>query len=1259
MVTPSEGLIKVFVSSTFRDLKDERELIFGELNQALLPIGMEFFIPDGKTSQEIALLDKDQGLINADHVIFLISPRYGSLLDECKLKERCKANCPMKTGISNPISYTHCEYKFAKAENKNCQVYLYDKDGWELVKILQNMKKLDLPTIRAITNYKDYLPEAIEQLFSVRDDSILFKNEIQSEFAPTIDSTQISIITTNLAKVIEKWYSEGKINFNDFYGRRKTLLDLIEKFDSSVEVYGVGGIGKTTLIQIALLIQRLKGKKILSIGKKQSYLSGSGYSHFKEKCSDDIFEITTNLITINDVLEALNQKAALKFDNVDDKIQLIIKKINEEDLLIFIDDFHLADNDVKKLVSSSKGFIIASKSNSGITHKQLHLIGIEDDERQKLIDLVSTNFDIKIPSELIEKIKKISEGHPITIELLVRNFDKLDLNKYENLKSNVLDQSNPQQVDEFFNRVIFDILSPDAFKLIKILSVINTEIENDIHKETILKTVRLGDNLSRFNELINTGLIKKKKMNEGAYQFSFKHIQEAIQDNDKNLHREVINYYKNKLNWVGKKTDETWVGKKADDEVEILHHSMIFDPSSDYTKSFINIAKTIEPINYNFKRFIGIGEQIKKFASPQNQAEILLNLGIKYMILHRYKEAKESYNSYLSLIEKIPSKNKWEYLSSKRPVLINLGNLYDRINRYKEAEDSYLEALNIGEQLFDKFSSIENKIELAKTLQNLGNTQKHLAHFNDAAESYSRSLILKYEIAKKQKTLYSEEVANGLNNLAGLYFQLGRYSEAEEKSRESIEIISKLLGRNLGKYEPLYYQYIANLGRICLALENFPEAEVRLLDSYGKLEGYFKINPDAFCPDIVNNLDALVNLYNNSDRLNDALHYAKESEKIKEYLVKQCSYAYLPSQASTYADLANICTCLNNTDDAEEYLRKSFNIFEKLSEKSPEYYYTDLLYLYNVKGGIYFKLHKYNETLDAWIKSLEIARDLVAKNEDVYLSYLSGVLNNLGHFYLLHKQYDLSKTHLNECLQYRRKLAYQCRDAYLGDLIHPLNQLGILYDELENNVEPEQYFLEARNICELLISSKKGIYNGQYAETLHNLGNYYISIKKYDDAKKNLIDAYNIRKNRYEKNSDLYSDDFVETIHKISELFILKKKYEEAGKCLLKTEEICQNLISKNLEIFNPLYATSLFLLGKTLRLNYKPVDPKPKIQKAIFIQKMYFENNPRAFGDDLLDSLNELRELYIDEKNEEWPKKITLEIEDVNKKMDQIKKPL
>ncbi len=90
---------------------------------------MEVFIPTGEHSQEIALNE----LLKCDAVIFLISPYYGSTIDSCVYKEKCKADCGMKTGTEK-ISYTWCEYRFTLAEEKPHMVYIIDetwpsKDG--------------------------------------------------------------------------------------------------------------------------------------------------------------------------------------------------------------------------------------------------------------------------------------------------------------------------------------------------------------------------------------------------------------------------------------------------------------------------------------------------------------------------------------------------------------------------------------------------------------------------------------------------------------------------------------------------------------------------------------------------------------------------------------------------------------------------------------------------------------------------------------------------------------------------------------------------------------------------------------------------------------------------------------------------------------------------------------------------------------------------------------------------------------------------
>ncbi len=62
-------MLKVFVSSTFRDLKKKRKALLEKVESALVGVGMERFIPDGKTSQETGISE----LRDCDLVVFLIS----------------------------------------------------------------------------------------------------------------------------------------------------------------------------------------------------------------------------------------------------------------------------------------------------------------------------------------------------------------------------------------------------------------------------------------------------------------------------------------------------------------------------------------------------------------------------------------------------------------------------------------------------------------------------------------------------------------------------------------------------------------------------------------------------------------------------------------------------------------------------------------------------------------------------------------------------------------------------------------------------------------------------------------------------------------------------------------------------------------------------------------------------------------------------------------------------------------------------------
>ena len=74
-------MLKIFLSSTYRDLAEYRSKILEQLNVAFKGVGMEQFIPDGSNSQEVCI----GSLKKNDVVIFLISSYYGSLMNSCSL----------------------------------------------------------------------------------------------------------------------------------------------------------------------------------------------------------------------------------------------------------------------------------------------------------------------------------------------------------------------------------------------------------------------------------------------------------------------------------------------------------------------------------------------------------------------------------------------------------------------------------------------------------------------------------------------------------------------------------------------------------------------------------------------------------------------------------------------------------------------------------------------------------------------------------------------------------------------------------------------------------------------------------------------------------------------------------------------------------------------------------------------------------------------------------------------------------------------
>ena len=180
----SQPRYQIFVSSTFKDLKDEREAILNailKLNQ--FPAGMELFPATNDTAwKHIEKIIKD-----SDYYVLVIGGKYGSM-DE--------------TGIS----YTEKEYDFAVSQN--------------------------IPILAFIRSDEENIPAGkIELDFDVREKLSRFKQKVGNEhhlnYWKSVEELKANVITSLSQSIVmypqTGWVKAGDIDKNELLERYAQL----------------------------------------------------------------------------------------------------------------------------------------------------------------------------------------------------------------------------------------------------------------------------------------------------------------------------------------------------------------------------------------------------------------------------------------------------------------------------------------------------------------------------------------------------------------------------------------------------------------------------------------------------------------------------------------------------------------------------------------------------------------------------------------------------------------------------------------------------------------------------------------------------------------------------------------------------------------------------------------------------------------------------------------------------------------------------
>ncbi len=470
--------------------------------------------------------------------------------------------------------------------------------------------------------------------------------------------------------------------------------------------------------------------------------------------------------------------------------------------------------------------------------------------------------------------------------------------------------------------------------------------------------------------------------------------------------------------------------------------------------------------------------------------------------------------------------------------------------------------------------------------------------------------------------------SEGLNSLAILYKQQGKYAEAEPLYMKALKIREE----SLGPEHPKVAAILNNLGNLYRAQGKYAEAErfhKRALAIREKALGLEH-------PDVVQSLNNMANLYKSQHRFAEAESLYRRSLEIRG---KKLGPDH-PDTATSIKSLANLYWTQGKYAKAEPLYQRALEIRQKVF--GPEHPRVALSL--HALGMLYKSQGRYAEAEDLYLKALDIQEE--ALGSDHHLD-LAPILNSLGILYddqgkfseaeRLHKQAlalresalgpehrDLAQS-LNNLAGlygayarwpeaerlYKRALAIKEKALGLDspDLALALHNLALLYDRQNKPAEAEPLYQRALNIWEKTLGPEHPL----VALCLNNLAIHYHDQGKYDEAERLHKRSLAIR----EKTFGPGHPDVALSLNNLANLYGSQDKHAEAEQLHRRALSIREKALGPE----HPDVAQSLNNLANHYRAQGRYGEAEPLFRRALKI----WEVSPGPKHPDVVLGLNNL----------------------------------
>lgn len=819
--------IRIFISSTFQDLNDERSYLMKyvfpklkkfafERNVVLTEVDLRWGITDEESQSgdviNICFNEIDKSI---PFFIGIIGSRYGWCPTLAQIRENTIDRYPkILYYIQNHLSITEMEMQYGVLEREdtiNACFFIRDEQDFnshEDENLVALKKK-----IQENRRYPVWRFSSRESLADLIED--YFVKLLDSFFPINCESNSNIIRDKNctVGKFYCQCYVPNKENFN-YLNKWCTT-----KAEPYLAVISKPGGGKTSLI--ANWIKHISSNSTKNIHILPYYI-GIGIDPEKSAilnaiCSEisSILGVSSDL-TIDELfvnLSCQNYKLLIILDGID-----VLPNCQEEKFLNWFPPcppnikiiFTCRDNDNLKTLFKIKQYPI------------FELKELELEEKHKLIELYLTDYSKKLPVVLIQKISKMKlTSNPLLLLMLLD--DLIKTGNHEILEGKIDNYKNANTFEDFYQNILLSYKKDFKENLLDDIILFLSVARDGLTETQIIEITDINHyTWSKLSYSLDRLLI----LNSGKVHLSHRVIFNSLLDNTKdatlninNKRCRIIDWYKD--NWTHQALYEVpfhlMYLQKYDELYEnisnIYNFLYLLDNDKMSLIRYWNILLDVDPLKYRFEKLLTKRSHSIQGASAYNLIGLFINnhYNLPEVALKFYKEALCVKHLYGEL-------NDCEYAD----IYNNIGSVLLSLKKFEESIACYKKSLET-QFACDGHESIE----IARIYNNIGTVyaefdcEKSFPYFNKSLE-----------LRKKIEGSKSLNVALSLNNIAGTYLKINEYHSLNESQMSAVQKMLKeaidIQIENESVVNPNTASFIGNLGLVQIYLRQYDEAEENL-----------------------------------------------------------------------------------------------------------------------------------------------------------------------------------------------------------------------------------------------------------------------------------------------------------------------------------------------------------------------------------------------------------------------------------------------